>query len=1020
MPEQSRIIDARAPRYLHMPRLRHYSKLLLWSLCLFRTCFGQSNTTCLPLYGGDSLHPNGLFIQLAPLKPQRQNSTSTYIAQVGTTYSQALWDATQGPYGIPGSTIQSTVQAELASCVPGTIVALPLKSNTPLTWASHVLAIADFNSDGVADVALVVPGSNQVSVYLGNPDGTFQAPVNTTAGNAATRLSSIAVADFNNDKKIDVAVADTANNVVYILFNKGDGHLNLLPPVTLQVGHAPVSLTIADVNLDGNADVVVANSADNTVSVIRGYGDGTFIPGSTFAVGKNPVSVIVQDMNGDGNPDLVVADNGSSDIAVLFGNGNGGFQTAQTTKTPAPPTYLASADFNNDGVADLVALAEDANAVMMFTGNYQGKLTLAGAYLVPNLSASLSINDFNGDGNLDLLIPDTDRGSPVLLLGRGDGTLNAPPVYAGSTGSTSLATADFNNDGKADLIVPGATSSSLSLLLGNGNGQFQAPVNIPVAGPTGVVAVGDFNRDGRTDMAVSSGSQLSILLNAGNGTFQQGASYPSLIPSVVADFNKDGVLDIAGPSNGSLGLLLGNGDGTFHAANPTAVGSNPTTAAAADFNKDGALDLAVLNAGTIGNPNDPGGISILLGNGSGTFPKVSAVSAGLNPRALAVGDMNGDGFPDLIVATGVTASTYQVSVFLGKGDGTFQSPFNIPLPAGQTPGTITVLDIDGDGKLDVVLGGCCTDAAVSYLRGNGDGTLQPLVPFYGGNDARGIVVGDWNGDGKPDLAIAYAPADNTSLSGVVPLVNHLANVNSLVNTSGASFLPGPIAPDSIVSAFGTNLTTATASATGDPSSLPTTLANTTVTVKDSKGTTRQAQLYYVSPTQINYLVPAATALGMTTVAVTAPNGITTTQVSAASSDPGMFTINSSGLAAATGTHVQGPYYSSFNVSYVDPTTGLAVPIPINMGAKGDGIFLSLYGTGFRSRTSLQGVAVTLTPVQQAGGTYTPALYAGPQTQYPGLDQLNIQIPQSLAGAGNVSIQVTVDGVAANPVFVTVQ
>ncbi len=973
------------------------------------------------------MHPNGLFVQLAPLKPAKLNTSSTYILEASSyNLSLALWDSTQGPFGIAATTVQSTVQAGLASCVPpvppGTSANPPSQAfrytNTPLALAAHALAIADFNKDGIPDVAVMVPGSNQVSIYLGNSSGTFQNPITTTFGNAATRLSAIAVADFNKDGKIDVAVVDTANNAVYIAFNKGDGNLTLLPQTTLPVGHSPVSFAVADVNLDGNADLVVANSADGTVSVMRGNGDGTFIPAAAFAVGKYPVSVIVQDMNADGNPDLVVVDNGSSDIAVLFGYGNGGFQVAQFTKTSAPPTYLASADFNNDGIPDLVVLAGDANAVMMFTGGNQGKLTSTGSYLVPNLSASLSVADYNGDGALDLLIPDTDRGSPVLLLGRGDGTLIAPPVYSGN-GVTSLATGDFNHDGKADLIMTGlnSTTSSLSLLLGNGNGQFQAPVNIPVPGPTTMVAVGDFNRDGLPDMAVL-GSQLTMMLNAGSGTFRQGAQYPNLTPSVIADFNKDGIPDIAGPSNGSLGVLLGNGDGTFRSVNPTAVGSNPMTAAAADFNNDGSLDIAVLNAGTIGNVNDPGSISVLLGNGAGAFPRMTNVVAGVNPRALGVGDMNGDGKPDLIVATGATATAFQISVFLGNGDGTFQAPFNIPLPAGETPNAITMMDIDGDGKLDVVAGDCCSDATVSYMRGNGDGTLQPLVPFYGGNNARAIVVGDWNGDGKPDLAIAYSPADNTSLSGIVPLLNRLVNVPGLVNTSGASFLPGPIAPDSIVAAFGVNLTTGTASPTGNPSSLPTTLANTSVTVTDSQGVARQAQLYYVSPTQINYLVPSATALGLATVKVTAPNGVSSAQVNTRTIAPGLFTVNSSGLAAGSGTHVQGPNQSNFNWSYVD-SSGNVQPLPINMGAKGDGIFLSLFGTGFRSRSSLNGVVVTLTPAQQTIGTYTPALYAGPQTEFSGLDQLNIQIPQSLAGSGQLTIQVTVDGIAANPVFVVI-
>ncbi len=920
------------------------------------------------------------------------------------------------------------MKTEFSTCVPTPVnpPTPPPQSvpfyNTPLVTGSNLLAVGDFNRDGNVDAALVAPGSNQVTVYLGNSDGTFQAPVKTSVGNSSSSLTSIGVADFNNDKKFDIAVVDTANNAVYVLFGKGDGTFfgnsdGAFAPATIAVGHTPVALTITDVNADGNADLAVTNSADNTVSVVRGIGNGTFIPASVFAVGKNPVSVIALDINGDGNVDLVVADSGSNDIAELFGLGTGGFQNAVFTKTTASPTYLSSADFNNDGLPDLVALAEDSNAVMMFTGAYQGKLNLAGTFLVPNLSASFSVNDFDNDGNLDLLVPDTDSGSAVLLLGRGDGTLNAPSVSAAGNGLTSLATGDFNNDGKLDLIMTGSNSntSTLSLLAGIGNGQFQTPVNIPVQGRTDVVAAGDFNKDGRTDIAVS-GTQLNILLNKGSGIFQQGAQYPNLIPSVVGDFNRDGRLDIAGPFNGGLGVMLGNGDGTFASAVSYATGSNPKTAAAGDFNGDGSLDIAVLNAGTPGSSSDPGGVSVLLGNGAGSFPKVTNLPAGFNPRVLAAADVNGDGKADLVVATGTSAAgtAFQISVFLGKADGTFSSPFSLPVAAGETPNAITLVDLDGDGNPDIVLGDCCADSTTSYYRGNGDGTFQPAIAFYGGNSTRTIAVGDWNGDGKPDLALGASPADAPSLSAITSLVNHLGNVPGMTTTSGASFVSGPIAPDSIVSAFGNNLTNGTAAASGDASSLPTTLAGTTVTIQDSKGVARMAELYYVSPGQINYLVPTATAIGMAKVSVAAPNGVTTAPANVLATAPGMFTANSKGLAAAGGVRVSGINQSSFNVEYTDPVTGLVQPVPIYMGTRLDQVFLTLFGTGFRNRTSLDAVQVSV------GGLYTPALYAGPQSQFSGLDQLNIQIPFALAGAGTVTINVSVNGANANPVNVVIQ
>jgi uncharacterized protein (TIGR03437 family) len=912
----------------------------------------------------------------------------------------------------------------LATPLPGPPQTVPYY-RTPLATSGHIMVVADsdpkdlsytkvgLNGDALGDLAVVIPGTNKLSVYLANADGSFQDPLNATFGTASSRFVGLAMGDFNADKKQDLAILDAGNNSVILVYGKGDG--SFVSPMTIPVGKNPTSITITDVNQDGKPDILVTNGGDNTVSVIRSSGNGTFIPTSSFAVGKNPTAVLAQDMNADGNLDLVVANSGSSDLAVLFGYGNGGFQGAQFTRTPFPANYLASADFNSDGNPDIAALSTDGNAIMMFTSNTQAKLTLAGSYLTPNLTASLTLNDFDGDGYLDMLVPDTDSGSAVLLLGRGDGTLLGPPAYGTGNGLTSLTAGDFNGDGKTDLLMTGASStgSTLSLLPGSANGQFQPAVNIPVPGRTDVVAVGDFNKDGRLDIAVL-GSQLNILLNQGGNTFRAGAQYASLIPSIVADFDKDGRLDIGGPFNGGFGVMLGNGDGTFRGPAAFNVGSNPTAAVSADFNRDSSLDVAVLNTGTPGNSADPGGVSVLMGSGAGSFGPAINIAAGLNPRALAVADVNGDGRPDLIVANGSTAAGYQVAVMLGKGDGTFQQPTSVPLPAGEAPNTLAVTDIDGDGNPDIIAGDCCSDASTVYFRGNGDGTFQPYISFYGGNNVRSIVTGDWNGDGKPDLALGYSATGNPSVGGVAVLTNYLKNTAAITVTSAASFLTGPIAPDSITTLFGKTLTTETGTAGGDISTLPTLLANTTVTIQDSKGVSQSAQLYYVSPTQINLLVPSTVALGPARIIVTAPNGVTTAQTIINSVAPGLFTSNAAGLAAGTGVRVSGGVQSIFNLSYFEPTLNANLPLLINLGGRNDQVFLTLFGTGLRGRSGLDRVQVLF------NGQFGQVTYAGSQSQFLGLDQINVQIPQSVAGAGKVTIQVSVDGAAANPVFVTVQ
>ena len=997
-----------------MSLFRHFARTIVPIAALFPACYAQ---TCLPLYGTDAAHPNGLFIRLAPAKQPAQNTYPTYIWPLASTGAQVLWDNSGGITPVPVQTLISALRTEFSSCVPRTTsspsapISIPYYY-TALNYAGHLLATADLNNDTYPDAVVAVPGTNQVSSYIGRSDGTFgTAPIVTRFGISNTKIFAIALADLNNDRRVDVLVVDQANNVVYVGLGRGDGGFN--PAGTISVGRSPSSITLADFNNDGIVDFAVTNSADNTVSVFRGIGDGTFTPPVTVNVGKNPSTLIAVDANHDGVEDLYVGDAGSNDIALMLGYGNGGFQNPTYTSLPASPKYIASADFNNDGRPDLAVLATDVNAVIMLTGSTTGALKFAGSYLVPNLTASFTINDFNGDGFLDLLVPDTDSGSPVLLEGRGDGTLIAPPNYLNTTGATFIATADFNNDGKADLVMTGSNgpNSTLSILTGLGNGQFQNAVNVPVPGHPDTVAVGDFNHDGYVDLAVS-GSQLNILLGQPNGTFATASQYPNLTPSVAVDLNKDGVIDLAGPFNGSLGVMLGNPDGTFRPAVSFAAGVNPKAAVAADFNRDGNRDLAVLNSGSA---TDPGGVSVLLGTGSGQFGTAATYAVGANPRTLATADVNGDGKPDLIVATGIPSSkNYQVSVLLGNGDGTFQARFNVPLPLGETPNAMALVDLDGDGNIDIVVSDCCSDSTTSYLRGNGDGTFQAPIAFYVGNSPRSIVVGDWNGDNKPDLAFAASPSDAPSLGGVAVITNHLSVVPGIVNTSGASFLPGSLAPSAIIAAFGSNLTNGTAAATGDPSSLPTTLANTTVTVKDSLGVSRQASLYYVSPTQVNYQVPAATAIGPATVQVASPNGVSAAKVNVAPVAPGMFTANSTGLAAGSGVQVIGNNQSTLNIEYTDPATGNVMPLPIYLGPSNQQTYLALYGSGIRGRSSLAGVVVTI------GGVYTPALYADPQSQYAGVDQLNVQIPNSLAGSGTVTIQVTVDGVAANPVNVVIQ
>jgi hypothetical protein len=415
---------------------------------------------------------------------------------------------------------------------------------------------------------------------------------------------------------------------------------------------------------------------------------------------------------------------------------------------------VASGDFNGDGIPDLVG----PDGVHLGRGDGTFGNPLAGLGL-PGPPADFGVaisGDFNGDGKLDLAFmdrgnqniwrggPGTDPGGVFVLLGNGDGTFQPPEEVAGIHNPIDMVAGDFNGDGKLDLAV--TTTSDVELLLGNGDGTFQPPRQI-AAGGAGALVAGDFNGDGRLDLAVNDYSAgVQILLGDGDGTFQAARTVGGVWGAdlVAGDFDGDGNLDLAAavpgdPSgNGSgVSVLLGNGDGTFQPAKQFAAGFGSSTLVAGDFGGDGRLDLAVLNPSS-------NQVSVLLGNGDGTFQPPKAFAAGPAPSGLVAADFNGDGRLDLAVANLTAGSGATnlgvVTVLLGNGDGTFQVSRHttgvFPNSGVANPYSTVVGDFNGDGRLDLATVNQNSND-VSVLLGNGDGTFQPAQRFRGEMGAGG-------------------------------------------------------------------------------------------------------------------------------------------------------------------------------------------------------------------------------------------------------------------------------------------
>jgi len=350
----------------------------------------------------------------------------------------------------------------------------------------------------------------------------------------------------------------------------------------------------------------------------------------------------------------------------------------------------------------------------------------ANSYAIADRSYGVVVGDFNRDGKLDLAVVDYAANAVSVLLGNGDGTFQAHVEYATGRWPETVAVGDFNGDGKLDLVVANSGDNDVSVLLGNGDGTFQPTVNYSVG--AGSVAVGDFNRDGKLDLAVTDSNGINVLLGNGDGTFQPAVktAVAGAGAMAVGDFNRDGNLDlvVADYASNDIKVLLGNGDGKFQLAGSYSTGPGPDSVAVADLNGDGMLDLVVATNGSTDTDNNT--VSILLGNGDGTFrAHVDYDTGSSNPSSVAVGDFNGDGKLDLVVAD---LFSTDVRLLLGNGDGTFGTAASYA--AGAGPSSVAVGDFNDDGRLDIAVadaGGCGGGAGVSVLL-SGAATVVVLNP----------------------------------------------------------------------------------------------------------------------------------------------------------------------------------------------------------------------------------------------------------------------------------------------------
>lgn len=670
----------------------------------------------------------------------------------------------------PGGTATDTIHVLLAN-PDGSFSPAP---STPGTSNLSAAAVGDFDGDGRLDIVLTDATLRRATLLLGNGDGSF-----TPAGSCGTDVAPVAVvvADFDGDSNLDIAVANagdsTTAGTVSICLGNGNGTLGpeqSYPAATGSLPADPVGLAVADFDGDNNLDIAVALHS-NRYSILGGAGDGTFLaPSTRFLPSANPSAIAAGDLNGDGIPDLAIV---TGSVLVLIGNGDTTFQTPVAYPAGGRARSVSIADMNGDGYPDLISGNWFSNnfSVLLNTGSgtFQSPVHYAGE----NSPGPVAIADFNGDGKPDVAVLNQgtgpSRSSLLVALNNGYGTLNAAVSYLGTVPGTSssfrkFVTGDISGNGRFDIAALDG-DGSVHVLLQNADFTYQAAYRVTLGSPNifGLdIALADINNDGTLDLVIAGINGYLVLLGNGDGTFQ--TATVRALPSVsrralaLADVNNDGKSDLIltnpGSSISEIGILLGNGDGTFQSPLTYIVGSFPTGVVVRDFNGDNVPDIAVAVFGGGGIFN-PGNAVVLTGNGDGTFHVGPAYPTGVGSVDLAAIDLNGDGIPDLVVVNGGngTPANGSISALINNGDATFQPA--VQYSTGTTLDYISAGDFNNDGADDVVVTSFSSNSVYLFEnQADGSGRLiTPATKYVAAASPSQVVAEPFTGRSQLDLAI---------------------------------------------------------------------------------------------------------------------------------------------------------------------------------------------------------------------------------------------------------------------------
>ena len=723
--------------------------------------------------------------------------TTTAIAQTGSSGNYTLTATVSGTGAVAPTGSISFIDTTNNNAVLAT--AGLANAQASLGWGNPqapatgqtpaAIVIADFNGDGIPDLATANGGSGTVTILLGKGDGTFTST--GSALQAGTYPVSIVAGDFNGDGIVDLAVANNSSNNISIFLGKGDGTFtagSTNPPT----GSQPAVLVVGDFNRDGILDLATLNAGVNTVTVELGNGDGTFTPSPLSPqAGSYPRSMTSGDFNRDGIPDLAIVNLYNSGLTILLGNGDGSFTPAPPVALPqvSDPNAVATGDFNQDGKTDLAVVDSNSSSIYIFLGNGDGSFTAAANVTGLSSPSHISVGDFNGDGKPDLV--ETNYSQMGILLGNGDGTFAATQGISAGINPYAIAVGDLNGDGTEDVVVTNANGANIltsqisqtvtavaTSVSPAGTGTHNVEASYPgdsgykasVSTTVGLVAqlvtpvvtVTPASSNITTiqplsvtvTVAGTSGNTTpsgSVTLSSGSyssgARTLSGGSATVLIPGGSLPIGADTLAATYTPDSGSASTY-NSATGTAPVTVSQATSSctinpnpNPNPAAFAnpgDFNGDCRSDILWRN-------NTTGEVDLWIMNGTSITSAANLGTIATNWTIAGLGDFNGDGRSDILWRNSTTG---EVDLWLMNGTAITGA---VNLGTIATNWTIGGLgDFNGDGRSDILWRNNSTGEVDLWIM-NGTAITGAVNLGTIATNWTIAALGDFNGDGRSDI-----------------------------------------------------------------------------------------------------------------------------------------------------------------------------------------------------------------------------------------------------------------------------